>query len=126
MTSAQTGATSLFIRCQPGLLLATAAVLFATGAVSQSLPQGNGKAQFERVCGSCHPLTVATTQRKTEAEWGTVVTDMVSRGARGTQDDLNWIVKYLAVNFGPDRPRDNSAGGAPPPVRPASPSVPAI
>ncbi len=47
---------------------------------------------------------MATSQRMTHSEWAGVVNDMVSRGAQGTQDDLDKVVVYLSANFGKDKP----------------------
>jgi putative heme-binding domain-containing protein len=83
----------------------------------QSLPEGKGQADFQRICSSCHSVSMATTQRMTQAEWMGVVNDMVSRGAQGTQDELNNVVTYLAANYGKDKaPAANAAAApAPPP-----------
>ena len=75
---------------------------------------------------------MATTQRMTQAEWMGVVNDMVSRGAQGTQDELNNVVTYLATNYGKDKapaantPAANAAvAPTPPPANePAVPLVP--
>ncbi len=67
---------------------------------SQSLPEGKGRASFQRICGVCHSLNVARSQRMTRGEWSGVVTDMVSRGAQGTSEELESVVNYLSANFG--------------------------
>jgi competence ComEA-like helix-hairpin-helix protein len=72
-----------------------------------SLPEGKGKAEFTRICSQCHSTAVVTKLRNTEDGWSGVVDDMVSRGAQGTDDEFNRVVKYLAAHFGP-----NSPGGA--------------
>jgi putative heme-binding domain-containing protein len=64
---------------------------------------------------------MATTQRMSQAEWMGVVNDMVSRGAQGTQDELNNVVTYLAANFGKDKApaaaaSATAAAPAPPPA----------
>src|ERR1700723_1481227 len=83
---------------------------------AQSLPEGKGKADFQRICSNCHSVSMATTQRMTQAEWIGVVNDMVSRGAQGTQDELNNVVTYLATNYGKDKaPAAANAAAAPPP-----------
>jgi putative heme-binding domain-containing protein len=78
---------------------------------AQSLAQEKGQADFQRICGRCHSVTLATKQRMTEPEWKEVVNEMVSHGARGTPDELNNIVTYLAANYGKD---DVPAGGVAP------------
>jgi len=67
---------------------------------TQTLPEGTGRAAFQRICGVCHSVNVATSQRMTRAEWSGVVNDMVSRGAQGTSGELESIVNYLSTNFG--------------------------
>jgi putative heme-binding domain-containing protein len=83
---------------------------------AQSLPEGKGKADFQRICSSCHSVSMATTQRMTQAEWMGVVNDMVSRGAQGTQDELNNVVTYLAANYGKDNAPAANVATAPAPA----------
>ncbi len=87
---------------------------FALASHAQSLPEGPGRAAFQRICSSCHTVNVATSQRLNRAGWQNVVADMVSRGAQGTQDEFDEIVSYLSANFGPGSPapKNASAGEA--------------
>jgi putative heme-binding domain-containing protein len=85
---------------------------------AQSLPEGKGQADFQRICSSCHSVSMATTQRMTQAEWMGVVNDMVSRGAQGTQDELNSVVTYLAANYGKDKAPAADAAASPAPAPP--------
>ncbi len=89
---------------------------FALCGRAQSLPAGQGKAEFQRICGNCHSVDIATSQRMTQAEWTSVVNDMVSRGAQGSQQDLDNVTSYLATHFGQGAP---PAAGATPPAAPA-------
>lgn len=95
-------------------------VLELFGAVlsvqTQTLPQGTGRAAFQRICGVCHSVNVATSQRMTRAQWRGVVNDMVSRGAQGTSGELESVVSYLSTNFG----KGNVS-----PIRGGQPSEPA-
>jgi putative heme-binding domain-containing protein len=77
-----------------------ACLTFAVSGQAQSLPEGKGRAEFQRICSSCHGVATATSQRMTRGEWTRVVDDMVSRGAQGTQDELNNVMTYLTANFG--------------------------
>lgn len=90
---------------------------FAVSGYAQSLPQGQGKAEFQRICGNCHSVTMATSQRMTQAQWTDVVNDMVSRGAQGSQQDLDNVTSYLATHFGQ---------GAPPPAGAMPAAAPAV
>jgi putative heme-binding domain-containing protein len=76
---------------------------------AQPLPEGRGRADFQRVCTSCHSLAMATSQRMTRGEWARVINDMVSRGAQATQDELDNVVNYLTTNFGKTLPADTAA-----------------
>ena len=73
---------------------------FAVSAQAQPLPKGKGRADFQRLCSTCHSLARATSQRLTREEWTRVINDMVARGAQGTQDELDNVMAYLTVNFG--------------------------
>ena len=82
--------------------LAAVNFLPALPAAAQSdLPDGPGKALVERICSGCHGVEVFTDNRATKAHWGAVVDDMVSRGAEGTDEEINQVVEYLSKNFGP-------------------------
>ncbi len=73
------------------------------GLYQQPAPKptmARGKAQYERTCGSCHPLGVGTDNPRTRAQWQAVVDDMAAMGAAGTKADLRLIVDYLTANFG--------------------------
>lgn len=87
---------------------------FAPFGHAQSLPEGQGKAEFQRICGNCHSVDIATSQRMTQAQWTGVVNDMVSRGAQGSQQDLDNVVSYLSTHFGQGAPP--AAGTAPAPA----------
>ncbi len=67
---------------------------------AQTLPEGTGRAAFQRICSVCHSVNVAISQRMTRPEWSGVVNDMLSRGAQGTSGELESIVNYLSTNFG--------------------------
>ena len=65
------------------------------------LPEGKGKAQFTRVCGQCHGVDIIVKRTNTADGWSAVIDDMASRGAQGTDDDFDLVLKYLSTQFGP-------------------------
>jgi competence ComEA-like helix-hairpin-helix protein len=83
------------------LLCGLFAGLTAHAQTGQQLPEGKGKAQFIQICSQCHGLEMVTKHRNTADGWSAVIDDMVSRGAQGTDDDFDLVIKYLAANFGP-------------------------
>jgi competence protein ComEA len=84
------------------LLLTT--LFFAVSPTSPALPPGEGKPIVERMCGSCHALKVVTSKRASPEQWSQVVDQMVSRGAEGTDEEIETVVDYLSKNFGLDSP----------------------
>ena len=70
-------------------------------AQAQDLPEGPGKKIVEDVCGACHGVDAVAAQRATRDGWESIVSDMVSRGASGSDADIKTIIDYLAKNFGP-------------------------
>jgi competence protein ComEA len=45
----------------------------------------------------------------TKDRWGSVVDDMVSRGATGTDDEIDQVIAYLATNFSRKKVNVNKA-----------------
>ena len=88
-------------------------MLWAAGPAQQDkgapdLPPGEAKDLLANECVGCHKLTVVVSPRKTEEKWTDTVIEMRNRGAKGSDEDMEQIVLYLAANFGP---------GTPPPAR---------
>src|ERR1035438_8795674 len=68
-------------------------------AAAQILPDGPGNAVVQKMCTPCHGLENVVRSRMTKERWGSVVDDMVSRGAVGTDDEIDQVINYLATNF---------------------------
>jgi hypothetical protein len=66
-----------------------------------TLPDGAGKAIVQRMCVGCHSLKTVTSKHATKDQWSTIVQQMVSRGADGTDEEIDTVVDYLAKNFPP-------------------------
>ena len=78
-----------------GLLLGLSATLPA----QFELPDGDGKALTQKKCGSCHGFEGIVPARNTPERWGVIVDDMVSRGATGTDEQIEKVIAYLSKNF---------------------------
>jgi mono/diheme cytochrome c family protein len=65
------------------------------------LPAGEGKDLVVKECSGCHQLTVITSQHKSESEWTDTIVEMRNRGAHGSDEDMEKIIRYLTANFGP-------------------------
>jgi competence ComEA-like helix-hairpin-helix protein len=89
----RTSRLSIIILSTCILPLASAALAFA------QLPDGPGKDETTKVCGTCHPATTAASVRLTRDGWQTKIAEMVARGAMATDDELAAILDYLATHF---------------------------
>ena len=76
-------------------------IVFVAAAVSQAqtLPDGSGKAELLKVCGGCHQAERSAAVRLTREGWEGVISDMIVRGAKGTDEEFAAILEYLAKNF---------------------------
>lgn len=57
------------------------------------------KELFETACSNCHDLSVVTGQRKTPADWGTTMDNMLAHGAPITEEQANQILEYLGKHY---------------------------
>jgi competence protein ComEA len=73
--------------------------------VAQSMPEGPGKAVTERMCKPCHGLENIVREKRTKDRWAETVDDMVSRGAQGTDAEIDQVIDYLAAHFGANASR---------------------
>ena len=72
----------------------------AGSSSASDLPAGKGKDALLRNCVGCHQLNVITSQHKAESGWTDTVVEMRSRGANGSDEEMEQIVRYLTTNFG--------------------------
>jgi competence protein ComEA len=68
------------------------------------LPDGPGKATTQKVCGSCHGAELVLGRQEDREAWGSIVNDMIQRGATGADDEFYEVVDYLATNFSKTSP----------------------
>jgi competence protein ComEA len=55
---------------------------------------------MERMCDGCHSLESITRTKRTKKAWTRVVGDMVERGAKGSPQEIETVIDYLAEHFG--------------------------
>ncbi len=85
-------------KCSVAILIAGFGLIFP--AAAQDLPAGPGKAVFEKMCTQCHGVEGIVRSKMTRDRWMSIVDDMVSRGAKGTDEEIDVVIDYLAANFG--------------------------
>ena len=68
--------------------------------VPDDLPEGKGQDVVLRMCTSCHGTEVLTANRYSMSRWTSVVDQMVSMGAAGSDEEASLVVSYLTRFFG--------------------------
>ena len=66
------------------------------GFAGPAYPEKPGKKTVEKVCGGCHGLRLMEKMRKTRGGWKTTVDDMVSKGMKAEEDEIDVVVEYFA------------------------------
>jgi mono/diheme cytochrome c family protein len=67
--------------------------------VSTVLPDAKGKEEVIRMCTSCHGAATFAASRMSREEWKAEVDNMIARGARGSQIEIQAVIDYLAQNL---------------------------
>ena len=94
-----------------GLLIVISSGLAAANrpAAILSLPQQTASptpttdtnyAVFVRVCGNCHDSGRITSARRSRVDWEDVINTMVTKGAEGTDQDFENVLKFLLHFYG--------------------------
>lgn len=102
-----------------GLCLLPAAALQAQNTnTAAQLPTAPGRETTNRICSACHPAEVVLGKGMTREQWGGIISNMISRGAKGTDAEFAEIVDYLSKNLPPkaagtttSAPRRRGGGG---------------
>jgi mono/diheme cytochrome c family protein len=69
----------------------------------QQLPEGPNRETVQRICSACHPAQIVLGRGMTREQWGSIVSNMISRGAKGSDDEFAEVVDYLATNLPPTK-----------------------
>jgi cytochrome c5 len=88
---------------QPARTIFACTTLLAAIAVvpygQQPAPAVPSKANFERLCGTCHEPERPTSTRRTREQWLQTVNQMVARGAEGSDEELLAVVESWRGNL---------------------------
>ncbi len=83
-------------------------LVLAVSASAQTLPDGPGKAETERLCKQCHEIARAISPRLDRGGWEKSMTKMTAFGMKATDQEYALVVDYLVKNFpAEDVPRVN-------------------
>src|SRR5947209_5149101 len=86
------------------LLLVGLALACASGQQPQAqLPEAPNRETVQRICSACHPAQIVLGRGMTREQWGAIVSNMISRGAKGSDEEFEQVVDYLANNLPPKK-----------------------
>ena len=68
-----------------------------------TLPEGPGKKEILKACGTCHSPEAILNNFNSKSGWADLVDEMISKGAAANPRERKRIVAYLAKHF-PLRP----------------------
>lgn len=72
------------------------ALLLAALHAASPYPDRPGKKIVEKLCSNCHGLKLMEPMRKSRAQWQSSVDEMVTRGMKAEDDEVEAVVNYLA------------------------------
>lgn len=78
------------------LLLMTMLLPAATADEKPKLPEGQGKAATEKMCGVCHGVGIFINRRESREGWNGIIEDMLHRGMKGEDEELGEVSDYLS------------------------------
>lgn len=55
---------------------------------------------FSETCGFCHDAERIVARRRTKAEWQDIITQMIDKGAAGSEDDFQKIFMFVRRHYG--------------------------
>jgi mono/diheme cytochrome c family protein len=88
------------VRCRSLLAALSVVTLAAHGQLPPELPDGVGREIVARACGQCHSLETVLRSRLTRRQWEARIDEMVAKGAKLSDDEIDVIADYLGSHFG--------------------------
>jgi competence protein ComEA len=83
-------------------------LVVAGAAAAQTLPEGLGKAEAEKLCKQCHEIARAISPRLDRGGWEKSMTKMTAFGMKATDQEYALVLDYLVKHFpAEDVPRVN-------------------
>ncbi len=67
-----------------------------------TLPEGEGKAELQKLCSQCHELEKSYSLKQDRAGWERTMDKMVASGMKATEAEHTKVLEYLIKNFAAD------------------------
>jgi hypothetical protein len=95
-----------FTRAAGAVVLTLLIGLSIVHAQSPDLPAGPVQAKVRTACTECHDSRIVLQQRLSDKAWTREVDKMIKWGAVVDATDRDAFIRYLSLNFPPDKPVD--------------------
>jgi cytochrome c oxidase cbb3-type subunit 3 len=92
---------SVTLECMFSVVLASMALDAQGVNGSPQLPDAPGRETVRKICAACHPAELVLGKGMSREQWGGIVSNMITRGAKGTEAEFAQVVDYLAKNLPP-------------------------
>ena len=66
-------------------------------ASAEAYPDRPGKKLVVKLCSACHGLKLIESMRRTRTQWQSSVDDMLTRGMKAEDEEVDAVVNYLAT-----------------------------
>jgi cytochrome c oxidase cbb3-type subunit III len=76
-------------------------MLWAQPKSTMQFPDAPGRDVAQKVCGACHGADVVGAKGLSRPEWSQVIASMVTRGAKGSDEEFSQVLDYLTRVFPP-------------------------
>lgn len=67
-----------------------------------ALPDGEGKAELQKLCSQCHELEKSCSLKQDRAGWQRTMDKMMASGMKSTDEEHDKVLEYLVRNFAAD------------------------
>lgn len=85
-------------------MVACCATSLALGqAAAPQLPDGPNREVVQRVCSGCHSVQMFAGRGMTREQWAGVVSNMMGRGAKMSDEEFDQVVEYLGKTLPPGK-----------------------
>ena len=86
------------------VMVACCATSLALGqAAGPQLPDGPNREVVQRVCSGCHSVQMFAGRGMTREQWAGVVSNMMGRGAKMSDEEFDQVVEYLGKTLPPGK-----------------------
>jgi hypothetical protein len=85
---------SLFL----GISFVVIVMILVSACSTTTTTDNDVKALINEKCGTCHSTDIVFTANYSQSQWSTVIDQMITRGAKVTDDEKAMMIDWLVAN----------------------------